>query len=253
LQDVPATLDAAAGNFGRFGAGTASLMGALLLTQTARERIFEALVAVGRAGDWRLDSVPGEPESLIASRGGRRLAVVCGRQVRADDGLEVAGLGTRREFCDGQPFADSLTAALDSGAVVAIPWGFGKWTGRRGQLVDEVTKRTQGAPVFLSDSGSRSGVFGEPALIRRGRQRGVRVLAGTDPFPFGGDYRRVGGFGFLADVDPDPAAPWGSLRSWLVDPRSTPITFGRASGPMRFLINQVGVQVHNRLSGAHER
>jgi hypothetical protein len=249
LQDVAATLDAAVGNFARVCPEPVTLFGALLVTQTAREQVFEALASAGRAGEWQIAGVPDEPETLLASQGRKAVALIRGRQVRADDGLEVAALGTCREFCDGRPFAETLVEVVESGAVAVIPWGFGKWTGRRGQLVDDVMTRMHRTPVFLGDSGARAGFLGEPALIRRGRLRGMRVIAGTDPFPFAGDFRRVGGFGFLADVDPDPAAPWGSLRAWLMNSQSTPHVYGSPSNPIRFLINQLGVQVYNRLPG----
>lgn len=254
LEDVPATLDAAAGHFSRVGA-TASdgPLGALLLTQTSREHVFESLSERASVGAWALRRLKGEEVTLAACRGERSLLLVCGRQVRADDGLEVAAFGTLREFQDGRSFAESLDEVVDSGAVAAIPWGFGKWVGKRGKRVNEVLNRRRNVPVLLGDSGSRAGLLGEPRLIRRGRRRGVRVVAGTDPFPFGGDLRRVGSFGVLADRVPDAEAPWGSLRSWLLDPRTSLVPYGRASGPWRFLVNQFVVQWYNRRLGGAPR
>ena len=174
------------------------------------------------------------------------MAVICGRQVRANDGLEVAALGTRQSFADGQSFAESLAAVVGSGAIAAIPWGFGKWTGRRGKLVETMMTAAHGRCVFLGDSRSRTQLFGEPLLIRRGRSRGLRVLAGTDPFPFAADHRRVGSFGFLANIDPDPDGPWRALRSWLENSQNLPGVYGRPSGLGRFLVNQLGMQITHR-------
>ena len=72
------------------------------------------------------------------------------------------------------------------------------------------------------------------------------TLKGSDPFPFGRDYRRVGGFGFLAGVEPDPARPWGVIRDWLAG-GGVPVPYGRAVGLGRFTVNQLWIQVHNRL------
>lgn len=247
LSDVAPTLDAAAGNFARLAPARRGLVGCLMLTQMARERVFEALVGRGETGGWRLQAVPAEPETLIASRDERSLAIVCGRQVRADDGLEVAALGTRQDFPDGRPFAESLQAVISSGAITAVPWGFGKWLGARGRKVEAEMTRQSGKRVFLGDNGSRAGLFGEPPLIRRARARGLPVLAGSDPFPFGGDCHRVGRFGFFAEIEPDPGAPLQSLRAWLLGANGSPVVYGRPAGPWRFLLNQVGIQVHNRL------
>ena len=100
--------------------------------------------------------------------------------------------------------------------------------------------------VAVGDNGSRLAAWGMPGLIRESERRGFRVLPGTDPFPFGPDYRRVGSFGFLAETRLDPTAPWRSLRTWLDALRESPQCFGGASGPVRFLVNQVGMQFYNR-------
>lgn len=247
LSDVVPTLDAAVCNFSRLAPTGHRLAGCLLLTQMCRERVFEALEKLDRVGGWRIEPAAAEPETLIASQDRHAVAIVCGRQVRADDGLEVAALGTRETFPDGRPFPETLARVLESGAITAIPWGFGKWLGARGRLVTGEIARQADTRIFLGDSGSRAWPLAEPALIRRGRARGLPVIAGTDPFPFAGDYRRVGSFGFLAEIEPDPDQPLGSLRSWLAGLRSSPALYGRPSGPFRFLLNQVGVQVHNRL------
>jgi hypothetical protein len=247
LSSVSATLDAAAAHFVRASGARRKLLGGLLLTQMAHERVFEALAGRDRIGHWRLRRLPEEPETMIASDEGRAVAVVCGRQVRAADGLEIAALGTLANFGDGRPFAESLAEVLDAGAIAAIPWGFGKWLGARGRRVEATLAERHEGEVFLADSGARSWAAREPSLIRRARGRGVRVLAGSDPFPFAADCRRAGSFGFLAGIEPDPDRPLDSLRRWLRSPHAVPRLYGRPSGPFRFLVNQFGVQVHNRL------
>ena len=249
VEAVAATLDAAATNFKRAVPSKSALTGYLLLTQGARERVFEDLRERRSAGDWHLAPTAHEEETVIARRGELCLAIVCGRQIRADDGLEVAALGTCRSFPDGQPFAESLDEVLAAGVVAAIPWGFGKWTGTRGRRVQRVVDGAAGR-AFLGDSGSRTWLLGEPALIRRGRTAGALVLAGSDPFPFASDHGRVGAFGFLADFEPDLTGPWRSLRTWLAGLRESPLLYGQPSGPVRFLINQLGVRLYNRRVGS---
>jgi hypothetical protein len=250
LENVPAAFDAATTNFHRAAPRREGLLGGLLLMQTARERVFELLAGRDRIGHWQLSCVDGEPETLVARRGAQAIAVTCGRQVRADDGLEVAALGTCQSFADGRTFEESLAAVLNSGAIAAIPWGFGKWSGSRGQKVAGIMTQHESGRVFLGDSGGRAGLAGEPALIRRARKDGFPVLAGTDPFPFAGDHRRVGSFGFLAEIEPDPRGPWRALRAWLIGERASPVLYGRPSGALRFVINQLGVQLYNRLPGS---
>jgi len=250
LVRVGPSLDAAASNF-RLACGRSSgLLGFLLLAQGARERVFEAMTGRTNVGNWAISPVPAEPETLVARKGPCAVVIVCGRQVRAADGLEVLAIGTRAAFDDGQPFRATLDSVVSSGAVAVVPWGFGKWVGRRGRRVAETLRGAVARGVFVGDNGSRLATLGMPAPIKALEQRGARILPGTDPFPIAVDHRRIGGFGLLADVEPDAASPWGSLRSWIMAQSRSPPAYGRASGLARFARLQVGIQLYNRLSNS---
>jgi hypothetical protein len=97
----------------------------------------------------------------------------------------------------------------------------------------------------VCDNGSRLALLGQPALVREAGRSGFKILPGTDPFPFGDDYRRVGAFGFLA-MEPRMARPWGNISAWLAARDESPPAYGRALGPVRFLVNNIGIQVCNR-------
>jgi len=249
---VAPTLEAALVNFSMLRGPADGLLGVLLLAQGAREHVFEMLQAARTAGGWSMAPVAGEPQTLIARRGAVSIAVVCGRQVRADDGLELLALGTEACFEDGRSFAEMLDAVQRSGALAVIPWGVGKWLGRRGRKVASALETASSREVFLGDNGGRFGWAGRPRALRAAEARGFRILPGTDPFPFGEDHRRVGGFGFVTHAPLDEIAPWRKLRTWLCDRRGSPIGYGHACGPLRFVVNQVGIQAWNRLgAGRH--
>jgi hypothetical protein len=234
LERVEQALDASALNLGLACGRSRGLLGYLLLAQGGDERVFEALADRSSAGGWRFASVPAEPETLIASSGRRSVAVVCGRQVRAVDGLEVLAIGTCASFHDGQPFTATLDSVRSSGALAVIPWGFGKWFGKRGRRVRKVLQAAVGHGVFVGDNGGRLAMLGMPRIIRNIERQGGRVLPGTDPFPIAMDHLRIGAFGFL--------------RSWIESQSRSPPAYGRASGLARFTRLQIGIQLHNRLS-----
>jgi hypothetical protein len=244
---VGPTLDAAAANFRAVSGRSEGLLGAILLTQASAERVFEGLESSTNLAGWTFAPARHEPQTRIARQGTASVAVVCGRQVRAADGLEVLALGTVETFPDGLLFPDAVEAVYRSGALTAIPWGFGKWLGSRGQRVQSTLESHGPEALFVGDNGSRLDRLGAPALVRASEQRGFRVLPGTDPFPFAMDHRRVGRFGFLADVDLPETAPWRALRNWLLARRTSPTRYGRGCGPFQFVFNQVGIQVYNRL------
>jgi hypothetical protein len=251
LARVASTLDSAAANFrncpGRCQAG----FGALLLAQGASERIFEALTHTRVAGRWRLAAPRDEPETLIASCGSARIAIVCGRQVRAVDGLEVLALGTCKEFSDRMDLLEAIAAVRESGALAVVPWGFGKWLGERGRRVERALESLGPESVFIGDNGSRLALTGMPSLVRELRGCGFRVLPGTDPFPLPGGQQRVGRFGFMAGNKPSESAPWRALRSWLQQRQDSPLPYGRALTPLAFVVNQVGIQLYNLAARKH--
>lgn len=243
---VAPTLDAAAVNFKAAGRRADGLLGVLLLTQADTERVFETLQESPRARDWQVGPASAETETLIARRGTEYVAIVCGRQLRTGEGLEVLALGTREEFPDGLPLADAIASVQNAGAVAVLPWGFGKWLGARGRKIEHAF--SCGAPerLFAGDNGGRVGSLPMPRLIRKAAARGFRVLPGSDPFPFAGDQRRVGGFGFMAGTELPLSAPWRALRTWLLGSAGSPLAYGRGCNPLRFAFNQVGIQLYRR-------
>lgn len=194
-----------------------------------------------------MNPVSGEPETVIAEKAGCRIAIVCGRQIRCKLGLEVLALGTTARYPDDHDVEETVDLVRSRGALPVLPWGFGKWIGRSGARIRELFRSQTPGSLFGGDNGGRLQTLGLPKILKAASREGFPVLPGTDPFPFGADYRRVGSFGFLAAVEQDPTHPWLSLRRAIVGAGRPPEPYGRALAPMRFLLNQGWIQVHNRL------
>jgi len=240
------TLDSAAANFQTVGGRRDGLVGALLLAQASDERVFETLRETAGVGAWRLAPARDEAETLVAHRDAERIAIVCGRQVRTEGGLEVLGLGTGAEFPDRLPLPEAVRAVQASGALTVLPWGFGKWLGQRGRRVAALLDDCRAGKLFVGDNGGRMRALPLPAGIRKAESNGIIVLRGSDPFPIVADHRRAGAFGFFAEMPPPESAPWRALRDWLLARRQSPQPYGRACGLVRFTINQVGIQLYRK-------
>lgn len=247
---VAVTLDAALANFRALGAaGITRDCGVLLLAQAARESVFEWLRARPVVGAWSVTSVPGESQSLWLRREQGTLLVVCGRQVIAEPGLEVIALGTDQRIEDGLGLEPTLALARSAAALAVLPWGFGKWTGRRKLRIRKQLAVADVSSLWVGDNGGRLRNLGRPRLLDEAEARGIGVLPGTDPFPFGRDYRRVGSFGFLLDLPLVASRPWQSVRAALVGLKRSPEAYGRSSGSLGFGFRQAWMQVHKRLHG----
>jgi len=247
IDCVSSALDAAARNFISLGGlSPDSGRGVLLLTQSSGEQVFENLATSTAIGKWEIRHSNDEPHSLLASDGTHVLAIICGRQVRTIEGLEVHCLGTLREFPDGMSLAEALESMHDSVGLTVIPWGLGKWTGRRLEVLQSMLNWVEPAAVFLGDNGGRLGLIDPPPLLSGAERRGFRILPGSDPFPILGDVERIGSFGFRAEIGLSDRDPWRVLRDWLKSRQSSPLPYGRPMALGRFLLNQGGIRVYQR-------
>ena len=188
-------LDAAAANFARAGKDlpdVRDVVGCLMLTESAGVDGF-AQLADGRlgTGSWQIASTQ-EDVSLIANRlGALPLFLIAGRQIATAERLELLALGTRARFPDRAPLRAALAAVAGSGAIPVVPWGFGKWTGRRGRLVADLLADAHDVRLYAGDNGGRPRGSLRPRLLALAERHGKLVLPGTDPLPFPGEVAKV--------------------------------------------------------------
>lgn len=241
LFPLEAFLEGALENF-RTAAGRLGLTatGCLVLAEMAGSGWFRK--APGTVGAWTLASI-GEEHSLVARRStGESLVVVAGRQIAVRERLEVLALGRDVEIPDGLPLDETLRRVRESGALPVLPWGFGKWSGRRGALVVATLARP-GGELYLGDNSNRLQLAGMPRLLREAGQRGVLVLPGTDPLPFPSHAGRAGSFGFVLEGALDPLRPAADLLRRVRTLREQPRTYGRGETLPRFLRDQASLQL----------
>ncbi|WP_243450865.1 hypothetical protein [Sphingosinicella sp. CPCC 101087] len=180
-----------------------------------------------------------EAESIWLD-GSRRLLVLAGRQIVSAEGLEILGLAALvPDRLEGRPAREIIADLLEIGALPVLPWGAGKWIGRRGRLVDRLIGETTG--IFLGDNGGRP-IFWP---VRR-FARGVRVVAGSDPLPVAGAWTAIGSFGSLLHGALPIDTPAAALRRCLRDPEIRLVRYGRLATPLRFAFDQARLRSGGR-------
>ncbi len=188
-----------------------------LLTEAAGCDMFSLWAAPRGPGPAPYEFKPtAEAHSLALCRNGERLLLVIrGRQIVTRERLEVLTAGPVPAIPDGRPLTavvDELTAA---GALAIIPWGAGKWLGRRGRLVRETAARLDAPTFFLADNPARPWFWPAPRFFLDQSQLGRAVLRGSDPLPLGGEEKRAGAYASLLEGDFDPDRPLASLKAML--------------------------------------
>jgi hypothetical protein len=187
-----------------------------------------------------------EENSVRAVSGERYLFIVGGRQVACREGLEVLLLGTTRRLPDGLLIRDVLTETASWRVPRVIPWGPGKWFFRRGRLLNELVEEFRSPTLFLGDEGGRPAFWGYPRHFASAARLGVRDLPGTDPLPFPHDVTKVGRMGFRVHIDLNLARPAASILRALREPTTTLERFAVLESPLRFVRNQIGMQLRKR-------
>lgn len=145
-----------------------------------------------------------------------KVVLVAGRQIATSDGLEILALGTRDHFEDGSSIHAVLDELAKTKTRAVLPWGFGKWIGRRGRLVKDILEEADPESGFaLGDSGNRPQSWPAPPHFDIAYDRNIAVLPGTDPLPLTAEHWRTASFGFAADVVLSNTTPWADLNAWV--------------------------------------
>jgi hypothetical protein len=247
-----AFFDHARANFRRAAAGCGlppGWIGCLLFTECAGDNYLDQLKETRSIGDPRWSFAATGEESLVATCDGTEILLVGGRQVVTAEGLEVLALGAPDAFADGRPIEETIAAIAGAGALPVLPWGFGKWTGRRGAIAARLAQDVTHVPqLFFGDSAGRPSLWPRPRLLALAERCGRLVLPGTDPLPLAADIGKVGRLGFVVDDGLDRERPFKALARWLSARRTSPVAYGRFERPMTFVQRQVSMQLRRRRS-----
>ena len=252
LADVPGLLESALRTFRRAIGAQATdrpFSGVLVLTEPQSRPAFAALQlrSSNRAGIgnglWTL-AATGEEISLRATRDdGDTLFLLSGQQIVTRENLEVLSLLAQPMVADGLDLAETVTEVLRLGGLPVLPWGVGKWLGRRGKIVSDFLAEYRETPLFLGDNGGRPSFWASVPQFRQAKSRGITILRGSDPLHCSHWRRGAGSFGTLLSCPCDTALPGKSLRDALTAGNASFGEFGRLEQPWHFLKDQLALRI----------
>ena len=232
--------------------------GWLLLTEMAGDDAFASLDRAAADGTdldgWRIRRTA-EPISLITEPvspidqgpAAFPLILVAGRQIVTAEGLEVLAIGARGPFADGQALASAVAAVRAAGGLAVLPWGFGKWWGRRGAVVEDFLARATPGSLFLGDNGGRLQGASPPAAFGTAAAKGIPVLPGSDPLPLAAEAETAAGrYGFVLEAVVDADHPAAGLVAHLEALREQPPSFGTRQSLLAFVSRQLAMQWRKR-------
>lgn len=253
--DVDLLFAAAKDNFdraaGQLGISKESVTPVLLLTEGETDNWYGRLLETAKSteqlvfkisADWDGRFSP-EMDSLMVYRRDKpeeKLYLVAGRQIVTAESIEVLALFCSDTIQNGLPLEDTITAIRQSLGIPILPWGVGKWLGKRGQQIKEFLLSHGEGLLFLGDNGGRPKLWPTPNLFIQGLEKNIAVLPGTDPLPLPDEALRVGSFGFYLQADGlQDESPITFLRHALCSGDTEIFPFGELLKNRVFLVNQL--------------
>lgn len=213
------------------------IIGALLLAEVSGINAFADLASQPNSlnhqlSDWEICPTSEACSLWIKHTTGHLLLVTAGRQVITQEGIEVLALITETAVEERLSLTQTLDQVIAVNALPVLPWGVGKWLGKRGKLVQEQLKKAQ-FPLFSGDNGGRPSFWPLPDYFAQRPQ-----LPGSDPLPLPHEVSRAGSFGFVTQGNLDWAKPGESLKQILLGPQPKIQAYGRSLPFLKFIQNQ---------------
>ena len=223
----------------------------ILLTESSRENYFSTLKQLAQKGQmlnehWTIQKTQEECSLYLRKNDRQGIFLVAGRQIVTSENLEVLALLTSSRVQDGMSFEKTVDTVVEYGGLPAIPWGFGKWLGRRGKIVSQFLDQETRPPLFLGDNSGRPFFWKYSPIFEQAIKAGVKILPGTDPLPFPREVNRPGKFGFRLNGRLNSDKPAETLKNNLLNINDQPVTYGTLENPIRFIQNQMAMQVLKR-------
>lgn len=247
---IEKVLDSALGNFKkayhRIGENS-KFEGVLFLTETEGMNKYSQLQSYSseksnkkaiEIGSWKFYFTE-ETNCLRANRDDRQnIFIIAGRQIITAENLEVLALATTTNFMDGTPLKELIKQIIEIDGIPVIPWGVGKWLGKRGKFLKEFLILNKGSKIFLGDNGGRPSFWQNISHFQLASENGIRILRGTDPLPLMDEVKRIGSFGFMLSENLDVSKPSFHLKQLLQNKCTNLKNYGNLQNPIRFFRNQ---------------
>lgn len=193
-------LDSAYSNLNRFcGKSSSSDQFVVCLQALAGQNLSEMIMLGSEARKWQLSRQTG---GLVARLDGREITLLLGEQLVSSEGIEVLVIGEPPFLRDTQANAAQILSSVQHGIAI-LPWGFGKWLGKRGRTVSKMlVEEPPLCGLFIGDIPARTALLGGSSQLATAQKNNIPLLRGTDPLPLSGEVQRVGLYGsrIIADL-----------------------------------------------------
>ncbi len=221
----------------------------LLLTEMEGVNKFEEIKKLQTVGSEKQFKVENTNENIsvkIISAEGNEIFVIAGKQIIAENNIEVLALCTNEKLEEGQDLTTTINKINSVNTVPVLPWGVGKWTGKRKEIITEFLKKQKEEKFFLGDNSGRPAFWKAPHLFTVGNETGHFVLPGTDALSIRDEITKTASYGFYVYEQTDSNNPAKTAKEIIYKLKAPPKTFGALEKFVPFFKNQFTMQMNKR-------
>lgn len=224
--------------------------GVLVFTDTAKSTSFSHIRFMTSSGeentltidDWSIE-LTGEDCSIRAVNSeGITIFICAGQQIVTAERLELLSLFKATRIADAYPIKDCINQVVEQGGLAVLPWGAGKWIGKRGVIASQIIKTCKPGTLFLGDNSTRPRSWARVSQFVQAEKQGIPILRGTDPLNIKKRTKWGGEFGFIVEGTLLDNRPAESLRLLLKDSSTVIRNYGELSSTTGFLTEQFALR-----------
>jgi len=182
----------------------------------------------------------------ITSSKGNEVFVISGKQIIAKNNIEVLALCTNKEFDEQQSLSSTIKLINVENGIAVLPWGVGKWSGKRKESLNKFLIDNREESFFLGDNSGRPTFWSEPDLFKIGNQTGHFVLPGTDALSIPSEVNKTATYGFYVYDKIDKNKPTESIKNIITNLTASPKHYGRLEKIGPFFKNQIIMQLNKK-------
>lgn len=183
---------------------------------------------------------------IVKDTSGQSIIIVAGRQIITKERLEVLGLGLLDELKDGSPITEVIKFVYNKNCIPVLPWGVGKWIGKRGKVIRKLIELGNSYFFLLGDNKNRPFFWPRSHLINIAERKGILHFPGSDPLPFKNAMKRAGSFGIWFEGTLNLEIPFMDFKEQLLENTSEINYFGKLESTCNFFRNQISIQINRK-------
>jgi hypothetical protein len=220
----------------------------LCLTESSGFNFFDELKTRADAqspiAGWSVSELPEHP-AILLSKSDQRIIFIAGKQVITQQGLEVLALFNDENYEDGQDTQSIINKINENHGLAVLPWGVGKWLGKRGSIITELLNSNSPGNLAIADISARPALWPHPPQFRQAHESGYKLLYGTDPLPLAYDQGRIASAGMTMELSDDASQAITELKPALIK-QTENNHYGNRVSAFRFVKDQLMLRINKK-------